>query len=194
MSEAKKPDWRSFYEAAFANAGYFRLEDAAAAGVSKQLLRKHLLAGRFIRAQRGVYRLAHLPAGEQDEFVELWLWSEGVGVFSHDTALSLHGLSDVLPSRIHMTVPKSWRRRAAVPSLLVLHFAEVPEGDRTWIGSIPVTSVARTIRDAVDDGIDPTLVSQAVHEATERKLIARSDVRGIVPPPRRRTRARRPDA
>jgi predicted transcriptional regulator of viral defense system len=135
--------------------------------------------------------MADVPLGEHHDLVELWLWSEEVSVFSHETALALHELSDALPSRVHMTVPRSWSRRSAVPRLLALHFANAPAGDRTWVGSIPVTTVARTLRDAVDAGVDPDLVAQAIAEGRARKLIARSDLRGIVPPQRRAHRSRR---
>jgi predicted transcriptional regulator of viral defense system len=190
MSASKKPDWRALLQLAYAQSGYFRAAQATAAGFSNQLLRKHRLAGRFVRSLRGIYRLADVPPGEHDDLVELWLWSEEAGVFSHETALTLHELSDALPSRVHMTVPSSWSRRSAVPRLLVLYYANVPADDRTWVGSIPVTTVARTLRDAVDAGIDPDLVAQAIAEGTARKLIDRVDLRGIVSPPR--GRARRP--
>jgi hypothetical protein len=36
----------------------------------------------------------HFPAGEHEEPVVVWLWSERQGVFSHQTALGLHGLSE----------------------------------------------------------------------------------------------------
>jgi len=42
----------------------------------------------------------------------LWyLWSQNrqeipKGVYSHNTALSLHELSDLMPSKLHMTAPK----------------------------------------------------------------------------------------
>jgi len=45
-----------------------------------------------------------------------WLWSEQAGVISHQTALSLHGLSDVLPAQAHLTLPAAWsKRRFRVP-------------------------------------------------------------------------------
>lgn len=191
MSERKKPDWRALSQIAYPQGGYFRTAQAAAAGFSNQLLRKHRLAGRFVRSLRGVYRLADVPLGEHHDLMELWLWSEEVGVFSHETALALHELSDALPSRVHMTVPSSWSRRSAVPRLLALHYANVPAGDRTWVGSIPVTTVARTLRDAVDAGVDPDLVAQAIAEGRARKLLDRSDLRGIVPPQGRGRRSRR---
>ena len=107
MSEAKKPNWNSLQELALAQSGFFRNVDAAEAGFSKQLLHKHLLSGRIERTMRGIYRLSYFPAGDQDELLALWLWSDQLGVFTHETALSLHQLSDVLPSRVHLTVPRS---------------------------------------------------------------------------------------
>lgn len=190
MSAARKPDWSSLYERALPQAGYFRNVDAAAAGFSKQLLHKHVVSGRIEHAMRGVYRLAHFPPGDQDELVALWLWSDEVGVFSHETALALYQLSDALPSRVYMTVPRAWARRSTVPPLVVFHRADLPESDRTWIGQVPVTTLGRTLRDSVDAGVDPDLIAQAIAEATARKLIGRSDVRGIVAPARRPRRAR----
>ena len=51
----------------------------------------------------------------------LWyLWSQNrqenpEGAYSHDTALSLHELSDIMPSKLHMTVPKRFRRNSRIP-------------------------------------------------------------------------------
>jgi predicted transcriptional regulator of viral defense system len=190
MSGRKKPDWRALLGIAYPQSGYFRTAQAATVGFSNQLLRKHRLSGRLVRPLRGVYRLVDVPPGEHDDLVALWLWSEEAGVFSHETALALHELSDALPSRVHMTVPRAWARRLAVPRLLALHHAKLPADDRTWVGSVPVTTVARTLRDAVDAGVDPDLVAQAIAEGRARKLIDRADLRGILPPSR--GRARRP--
>ncbi len=191
MSETRNPSWNQLYELARSQRGYFRIAQAAEVGFSKQLLRKHVLGGRLSHELRGVYRLAGSPSADDDELVALWLWSGEVGVFSHETALSLFQLSDALPARVHMTVPLAWRRTAALPPLLVLHHADLPEDDRTWIGPVPVTTVGRTLRDAVDAGIDPTLIAQAISEGTARKILVRADVRGIVPPKRRAREARR---
>jgi hypothetical protein len=83
-------------------------------------------------------------------------------------------------------MPRSWRKRSAVPPILMLHQADVPESDRAWIGPVPVTAPSRTLRDAVDAGVDPSLVSQAAAEGVARKLLVRADVRGIVPASRGR--------
>lgn len=60
----------------------------------------------MLRVRRGVYRLVHFPAGDHEDLTAVWLWSQHEGVFSHETALALHDLSDVLPSRAHLTLPR----------------------------------------------------------------------------------------
>jgi len=191
MPKATKPDWNALFARTLSQGGHFTPAQAAAAGFSKQLLRKHVLAGRVTHELRAVYRLVNFPPGEQDELIRLWLWSECLGVFSHETALSQFQLSDALPSRVHMTVPPSWRKSSAVPPLLLLHRSTIPEHDRTWVGAIPVTTLSRTLRDAVDAGVDPTLVTQAAREGLARKQLVRRDVLGILPPSGRGRRVRR---
>jgi predicted transcriptional regulator of viral defense system len=177
------PSWPALYEIAAGQAGYFRAKQAADAGFSSQLLRSHVLAGKLVHPRRGIYRLVQFPVAENEDLMELWLWSEEEGVFSHETALALHDLSDVLPSRIHMTVPHAWRERSrSRPEILVVHYADVPASERTWVGSVPVTTPERTLRDAFDGGTNPGIVAQAVRDGVARGLFTRADLRGIVPP------------
>src|SRR5580692_4974596 len=125
----KRPDRDRLYEIAAAQDGLFTTQQAAEAGYSPQLLVHHLSSGTATRVQRGIYRLVHFPAGEHEELVAAWLWSERVGVFSHETALALHGLSDALPSQVHVTLPIAWRkRRLRVPDGVLLEFAPVDDG------------------------------------------------------------------
>jgi len=112
------------------------------------MLRTHTQRGRMTRPQRGIYRLVHFPAGEHEELVTAWLWSEQAGVISHQTALSLHDRSDVLPAQVHLTLPATWsKRRLRVPPGVVLHHAEVPPEDRGWFSSVPTTNPRRTLND-----------------------------------------------
>jgi predicted transcriptional regulator of viral defense system len=65
------------------------------------------------RLRRGIYRIARFPPTENEDLIVIWLWSRRDGVFSHDTALSLHQLSDALPTRYHITVPTASPPRRA---------------------------------------------------------------------------------
>lgn len=172
-----KPDWDRLFETAGAQDGYFTTRQAADAGYSTQLLLKHIRAGRVARTRRGIYRLVHFPAGEHEELVIAWLWSEQAGVISHQTALALHGLSDALPAHVHLTLPSAWRRRRfRVPADVVLHHADVPPEDRTWFGAVPTTNPRRSLNDCSREGLSPELLRQAAQQALRRGLVTKAEL------------------
>src|SRR5437588_661538 len=120
-----KPSWDQLFATAAAQSGHVTTQQAAEAGYSPQLLLKHLRAGRLRRIRRGIYRLVHFPADEHEDLVVVWLWFERAGVFSHQTALALHDLSDAMPAQLHITLPADWRhRRFRIPDGVVLHHAD----------------------------------------------------------------------
>lgn len=172
-----KPEWGRLYETAGAQDGHFTTQQAVDAGYSSQLLLKHIRGGRVARVRRGIYRLVHFPAGEHEELAVVWLWSERSGVFSHQTALALHGLSDVLPGQLHLTLPAGWRhRRFRVPSGVVLHHAVVPINERAWFGPVPVTSPSRTLSDCASAFVSPELLRQAAQQALRRGLVVKGEL------------------
>lgn len=152
--------------------GLFTTEQASAHGYSRQLVRYHVLAGKFVRVRRGIFRFVEFPAGGHEELVVAWLWSKQRGVVSHESSLCLHELSDALPARIHLTLPIAWRRRRVqAPADLQLHHADLPANDRSWFGSVPTTTVARTLNDCARDGTQPDLLRQATQQALRRGLV-----------------------
>lgn len=174
---ADRPRWSCLFETAAAQAGLFTTKQAAEAGYSPQLLVHHLHTGKVARVRRGLYRLVHFPAGEHEELVAAWLWSEQEGVVSHQSALALHGLSDVLPARIHLTLPAAWRRRRfRVPLDTVLHHADVPPEDRSWFGAVPTTAPRRSLSDCAKDALAPDLLRQAALQALRRGLVTKAEV------------------
>ena len=171
------PSWDELYERASAQAGHFTTQQAAEAGYSPPLLHKYQANGKIMRIRRGVYRMVHFPAGEDEDLVVFWLWSDRAGVFSHETALTRHDLSDLLPSRVEMTVPLAWKpRRLRVPEGLVLHYADVKPKDCAWHGPVPLTSPAQTVRDCISVGVSPEFVEQAIQQGVGRGLFDRAEV------------------
>ena len=185
------PAWDRLYETAASQAGYVSTEQAAEAGYSLPLLQYHVRTGRLERVRRGVLRLAHFPPSDHEDLVPLWLWAQKLGVFSHETALFLHDLSDVLPANRHLTVPASWAsRRLRVPRSLVLHFADLGRKDSAWKGPVPVTAPLRTIVDCSADHVAPDLVRQAIDQGIRRGLFARATVRAALGRPATRRKKR----
>jgi predicted transcriptional regulator of viral defense system len=174
------PDWDALYERAAACAGHFDVADAHSAGFSNQLLRYYVGNGRLERPARGIYRLARFPASEHEDLVVIWLWSGREGVFSHETALALHDLSDVMPAVHHLTVPSSFSRRLRVPKSVELHYADLDGAARAWMGPVPVTSPARTLTDCAAASVSPDLVEQAVAQAVRRGLVSKSEAAALL--------------
>lgn len=176
----RRPDWDALYGVAEGQSGHFTTAQAAKAGYSPQLLHKYLASGRIARVRRGIYRVTHFPAAGHEDLVVPWLWAERAGVFSHETALALHDLSDVLPAKVHMTMPGSWeKRRLRVPRSLVLHFADLTDGEWEWLEAVPITSPRRTLLDCIDGHLAPDLLQQALQQACERGLVSRTEGAGI---------------
>lgn len=171
-----QPDWDGLFAVAQAQSGYFTTAQAAQSGYSRPLLNKYLATGKMARVRRGVYRIVHFPASEHEDLIVLWLWAEQAGVFSHETALALHDLSDALPVKVHLTVPPSWRRRRLrVPAGLVLYFADVGDGDRSSYSAVPVTVPLRTLRDCIEANVAADLVRQGILQARRRGLVSAKD-------------------
>lgn len=174
------PKRATLYEIAAAQAGYFSLEQAAAAGHSRQLLQYRLRSGEIERSLRGVYRLVQFPSSDREDLVPVWLWTNRQGVFGLETALAIHGLSDVLPAHHDVLVPSTWaRRRVKAPRIIQLHIEDVPAADWQWIGPVPVTKPARTLRDCIKHHVPRDLVTQAIAEAIEHRIITRTEARRI---------------
>lgn len=182
MSQAtiRSPDWDQLFEVAAAQDGLFTTQQAAEVGYSPQLLAHHLGAGRMLRVRRGVYRLVHFPARDHEDLTVVWLWSEQAGVFSHQTALALHDLSDVLPSQVHLTLPEAWqKRRLRVPNGVILHYGEVAEGEGSWFGPVPVTAPLRTLEDCAADQLPPELLRGATLDALHRGLVSPDELAAV---------------
>ena len=174
------PDWDRLYETAAAQEGLFTTRQAAEAGYSPQLLIHHVAGGRVARVRRGIYRLVHFPVGEHAELAGVWLWSEREGVFSHQTALALHGLSDAMPAQVHLTLPSAWRFRAAsaYPAGSSSIMPTSPRKSERWFGPVPITPSAHawTLNDCARDGLSPELLQQATKQALRRGLVVRAEL------------------
>ncbi|MGD8450875.1 MAG: type IV toxin-antitoxin system AbiEi family antitoxin domain-containing protein [Phycisphaerae bacterium] len=172
---------RTLTAVAATQGGYFTARQAEQGGYDFSHLTYHVNRGNFERVGRGLYRISTIPPSEHDDLIRLTLWSRGrddvpQAVVSHESALSLHELSDMLPGKIHLTVPRSFRREA--PPECTLHKADLATKDSTAWGSFRVTTPLRTLLDvAIEDTVPTEQVQRALHDALERGLVVRSKLR-----------------
>lgn len=134
------------------------------------------------REWRGIYRLTRYPFSETGQYALWTLWSmnrAGVpqGVYSHETALSFFELSDIMPSKLHMTVPKAFRRHSKTPKILILHFANISSNEIDEGDGFRVTKPLRTCLDLIAaETVSADIIRQALAQAKERGLISKPQV------------------
>ncbi|MCA3005895.1 MAG: hypothetical protein LW650_02720 [Planctomycetaceae bacterium] len=180
----QKDALRSLTALAVTQGGYFTAKQAGVAGYGTAHLAYHVSAGNFERSGRGLYRIATLPTSEHDDLVRLWLWTRDrndrpQGTVSHQTALSLHDLGELIPGEIHLTVPRVFRKRA--PKGCRLHKGKVEAGDSKEMFGFRVTTPLRTLQDLAADGsLSREQLMVAVSAATERGLIRREQGAGLL--------------
>lgn len=163
------------YSLAAAHGGYFSVREAEQVGILRRDLRYYVQREHITAAFRGVYRFKKFPPGDHEELVVIWLASHREAVFSHETALQLHDLSDVLPDLIHVSLPSTWRRRA-LPEGVERHYIKEPILQHSWVGDVPVTTPLRTLTDCMEAHVSPELVLQAIKQARARGLISADEV------------------
>lgn len=165
---------RALHSIASEQSGYFTAAQALDAGYSYQAQRHNVLAGNWIRVDRGIFRLAEWPVGRHEDLVRWALWSRGNGVISHVSALSVYDLGDVNPARIHLTVPHSFRKKAKG---LVLHKNDLPQDDVRGHEGFAVTTPMRSILDSAADGIEIDQLARVIEDALEQGLVTKKSLR-----------------
>ncbi len=183
MAQSHREAARRLFEFVEQQQGFFTAKQARAAGFAENTHPYHVQAGNWIREYRGIYRLVLFPAADRPDLVLWALWSrnrneEVEGVYSHQTALSLYELSDLNPAKLHMTVPTDFRRNSEIPGILVLHYADLPDGDVQTAQGFKFTRPLRTILDLIEAGtVEQRFIGQALRQAVDRGLITRPQLR-----------------
>ncbi len=91
------------------NNGYISSAQVTSAGMPRRLLAEAVAAGELVQVERGLYAL---PDTWEDElYITQHRFSKGI--FSDETALYLHGMTDRAPFSLTMTFPRSYNASAA---------------------------------------------------------------------------------
>lgn len=176
MENTKK---QKLFEIASLQQGYFTAKQAVSAGFSYRMHSHYKQSGQWLEIGRGVFRLAQFPNSPDEDYVRWSLWSrdregEPQAVISHDSALSIHGLSDVMPSKIHFTVPSGFRKKT--PKGCVIHKGAISANEKEQREGFFVTKPLRTIIDSAEANLSIDYLQQAIKEACDKGMLQIIDI------------------
>jgi predicted transcriptional regulator of viral defense system len=162
------------FEIADRQQGYFTARQAKECGYYDSHFQRYLSSGEWVKMGRGLYRLSRYPLSDRPDLMEWSLWSrnkqgEIQGVWSHETALDLYELCDIMPAKLHLTVPYNFRK--PIPSVLKLYHANLDEKDWTQQQGYRITTPIKTLLDLAETRqISDDLLKQAVVEGRKKGI------------------------
>jgi predicted transcriptional regulator of viral defense system len=146
------------------------------AGVSKMQLSRLADRGTVQRVRHGVYALPSADTGPLQGLRAAWLatGSQPAGnqppaVVSGESAAAVHGLGDLLPSKYEFTT--GVRRQTTQPDTRYRK-RYLSDDDVIRANGLPVTTVARTVRDLATGGTDFDHLAAVVRDALATKDVA----------------------
>ncbi len=165
---------RALIEIARDQGGYFTAAQAISIGYTYRQQNYHKTRGNWDCIDHGVYRLRNFPESEHEDLIRWSFWSrnrqgEFQAAVSHDTALALHELGDVMPGKVHLTVPPGFRKKA--PGGCVLHTARLGSHEIEHRNGFNVITPLRTLLDAADSPLSQDLLDGAVRDALRRGMV-----------------------
>jgi predicted transcriptional regulator of viral defense system len=164
------------YRLAESHAGYFTAGQAVEAGMSRSTLSHHARpGGRFERVLPAIYRLRQFPSSAHEHVVAAWLGLERAdAVVSHETAIDLHDLADLIPATVHVIIPRSNRGGRPHRGVQIHTSQRPPRRDEIVIlHGLPVTTPERSILDSLQAGTQPEQIEMAIRQALGRGLTTR---------------------
>lgn len=138
----------------------------------------HLVArGGLLPVARGIYRVPYLPGIENERYqVALLRTGDPEAALSHETALTLHEISDVNPGRYHVTVPRPRRIRRSDNDAFVVHVDELKPDQVGWWNLMRVVSATTAIEQCIAYGTPTYLLRQAIERGERTGAVRRADV------------------
>ena len=165
---------RTLLEIAREQGGYFTAAQALSVGYTYRQQNYHKNRGNWMYIEHGVYRLRNYPESEHEDLIRWSFWSRNRGgkfqaTVSHDTALAIHELGDVMPGKIHLTVPPGFRKKA--PGGCILHTVRIEPHDIEHHHGFNITTPFRTLIDTANSPLSQDLFESAVRDALKRGMV-----------------------
>jgi predicted transcriptional regulator of viral defense system len=156
--------------------GYFTAKQALSVGYTYRQQHFHRERGNWLPIDHGLFRLRDYPNNPHEDLIRWSIWSRDQrgnikAVVSHESALDFHGLGEVMPAKLNMTVPTNFRKQA--PEACVLHYKDLSEEDIEPHEGFLVTTPLRTLKDVAEGDLSPEHLIKALHDALNRGIVRR---------------------
>ena len=151
------------WEIATLQHGFVTARQAVAEGIDRETVDKLVQRGTLQRAAFGVYRFPKYPYTDTARYMFAVLWTRASeAALSHETALDVYAISDIIADRIHVTVGQRRRLRRAGGELYEVHYQDLDAGQIGWWQEIPTVTPATAIAQCLTYGTPTYLLRQAI--------------------------------
>ncbi len=182
MTELAHERWEELKKLAEGQHGYFTTQQALALGYSHPNQVYHVNQNNWKRVAQGTYRLPWYPDDFVSQMIYWCLWTKSRsgeirGAVSHASALYYHGLASKQTSRLVLSVPPSFQKRA--PRGILLHRTELSPADTQQNGFLRVTTPQRTIADLLPELREQGELGLVAGRALERGYLTADQATGL---------------
>ncbi len=179
MKRNPKDMERALRTIASGQAGYFTSAQARSVGYDYPQQHFHRQRGNWEQLGRGIFRFPDFPGSKFEHYVLWQLWSRNrsgriQAVASHETACVIYDISDLMPAKMHFTVPPTFRKKP--PGGLVMHRAVLDPKEITEREGVLVTTPIRTIRDIAESQVGVEHLDAVVRDALHHGLVLRAQL------------------
>jgi len=159
-------------EIALEQHGFITSAQTREAGMSTPLVASMVRRGRLEHVSHGVYRIGQVPVTQYAPLMQAVLWTGfPEACVSHDSALDVWDISDILPDRIHITVGAKRRIEREIPDQYVIHRGDLDPREVTWFESIPTVTAGTAIRQCLETGVPTYLIRQALERSARTGIV-----------------------
>jgi hypothetical protein len=174
-------DNKSFQRIVHLQYGFFTARQAVSCGIPSNQHYYHVQTGKWIREERGIFRVQAYPLVEGSNLVFWYLWGHDIkgqpqGVVSHDSALACYGLGERGFEPVHITVSPEFRRRRLPEEGVVIHKDSLPLSAIETRGAFMMTTAFRTLRDMEEEVQTAGTWEGMLSTAEERGLLSEAEL------------------
>ena len=160
------------WEIATLQHGYVTAQQALAEGIGRETVDKLVQRGTLQHAAFGVYRFPKYPYTDTARYMLAVLWTRAPeAALSHETALDVYAISDIIADTIHVTVAKRRRLRRVGGERYEVHYQDLDAGQIGWWEQVPTVTAATAIAQCIEYGTPTYLLRQALQRGRDQGRI-----------------------